>query len=307
MPVACRDPERGTRGSAWIGPPAGLGVADPEVASGLGAGSWRDGAPDHDGQSWEGSPLRPGLRPPPGVAPVSLPDAVSVRDSPPASVLAALNPGRRAVKALVAVGLVVVLIAAFVAWRSRPRAEVVAGASPAAIEQTTTAAAASAPPVAASSAEPSASSTSGMIVVAVTGRVKHPGLVSLPAGSRVADAIAAAGGVLPKTDLSFVNLARKVADGELIVIGVQPSPGMATDPTGGASPADSGGAAGGPVDINTATLEDLETLPGIGPALAQRILDYRTQHGSFHSVDELQNVSGIGPSKFAEIKAQVTV
>jgi competence protein ComEA len=209
----------------------------------------------------------------------------------------------------------VVLLAAFVAWHSRPRAEVVTATSPTAAgtgtagtaTDGTATAPSSGPLVANPGADPSASSTAGMIVVAVTGRVKHPGLVELPAGSRVADAIAAAGGVLPKTDLSFVNLARKVADGELIVIGVKPSPGMTTDPTGGASPGDSSGAVGGPVDLNTASLEQLETLPGIGPALAQRILDYRSQHGSFHSVDELQNVSGIGPSKFAEIKALVTV
>ena len=144
-----------------------------------------------------------------------------------------------------------------------------------------------------------------MIVVSVGGRVKHPGLVYLPPGSRVADAIAAAGGVLPDTDLSFTNLARKVSDGELILIGVQAPPGVAADPTGGDSAAP-GGSTAGSVDLNTASLAQLETLPGIGPALAQRILDYRTSHGSFHSVNDLQNVSGIGPAKFAAIKDLVT-
>lgn len=211
------------------------------------------------------------------------------------SALAALNPGRRAVKALGVVAVVVFAIAVFLAWRSQPRAEVVAPASP---SPTPTAAA----PV---SLPAPSSAPAATIVVAVTGRVRHPGLVTLPVGARVADAIAAAGGVLPNTDLSFVNLARKVTDGELIVIGIQPSPGQAVDPTGGDTPA-SGGSAVGPVDINTAGLAQLETLPGIGPALAQRIVDYRTQHGSFHSVDDLQNVSGIGPSKYAEIKDFIT-
>lgn len=237
------------------------------------------------------------------------------------SALAALNPGRRAVKALAVVAIVVVALAAFVAWRSRPRAEVVSPTTAPTIETTLagrTAAPTGTPaptgtlapgavdPLGAAS--PQASSASGSIVVAVTGRVRHPGLVDLAPGARVADAIAAAGGVLPKTDLSFVNLARKVSDGELIVIGVAPSPGQVVDQTGAASaPAAGGGvAAGGPVDINTASLVELETLPGIGPALAQRIVDYRTAHGGFRSFDELQDVPGIGPSKFAAIKSRVT-
>jgi competence protein ComEA len=142
-----------------------------------------------------------------------------------------------------------------------------------------------------------------VLVVAVEGKVVHPGLVRLPSGSRVADAIAAAGGALPGADLSLVNIAQKVVDGELIVVGVPPPPGAA----GGTGA--SGGSAGPstPVNLNTATEADLDTLPGIGPALAQRIIDYRTQHGGFHSVDELRNVSGIGDAKFAEIKDLVTV
>jgi competence protein ComEA len=223
------------------------------------------------------------------------------------SALAALNPGRRAVKALAAVGLAVVVVAAFIAWRSQPRAEIVttAPSSPVATATNSPTATLGAPPTVSASV-PASGPSSAMIVVAVTGRVRHPGLVNLPPGSRVADAIAAAGGALPKTDLSFVNLARKVTDGELIVIGVQPSPGMSVDQTG--DPASStAGATTGPVDINTAGLAQLETLSGIGPALAQRILDYRSQHGSFRSIDELQDVSGIGPAKFAEIQAEVTV
>ncbi|HEY1485320.1 MAG TPA: helix-hairpin-helix domain-containing protein [Micromonosporaceae bacterium] len=232
---------------------------------------------------------------PPVPAPMS-------RQPPAGSAIAALNPGRRAVKALAVVGLVVVAIAAFVAWRSQPRAEVVSATSPPAAAVVESSAS-----VATSSVSTSPAPSSAMLVVAVTGRVRHPGLVDLPPGSRVADAIAAAGGVLPKTDLSFVNLARKVADGELIVIGLPSSPGITADPTGGSAAGAPGGTPDGPVDLNTASLEQLETLSGIGPALAQRILDYRTQHGGFRSVDELQDVSGIGPTKFAAIKSQVTV
>jgi competence protein ComEA len=154
-------------------------------------------------------------------------------------------------------------------------------------------------------------SSAAMLVVAVEGKVRHPGLVRLPPGSRVADAIDAAGGAEPGTDLSFVNLAQKVVDGELIVIGVTPPPGVAATSSSDSSTAGAagGGAAtpGAPINLNSASDADLETLPGIGPALAQRIIAYRTQHGSFRSVDELRNVSGIGDAKFAEIKDLVTV
>jgi competence protein ComEA len=130
--------------------------------------------------------------------------------------------------------------------------------------------------------------------VAVQGRVAHPGLYRLPSGSRVADAIAAAGGALPGVDLSFVNLARKLVDGELILVGV-------------AAPSGQPGTPAGKVNLNTASLAELEALPGVGPALGQRILDYRAQHGSFGSVDDLRHVPGIGDAKFAQLKDLVTV
>lgn len=125
----------------------------------------------------------------------------------------------------------------------------------------------------------------------------------MPPGARVADAIDAAGGVLPGTDTSYVNLAQKVTDGQLIVIGKSGPAGG----SGGSSPDGGSLGAGDPINLNTASASDLDTLPGIGPSLAARIVDYRTQHGGFHKVDELRNVSGIGDSKFAEIKDLVTV
>ncbi len=228
--------------------------------------------------------------------------------------LAALSPHRRAVKALAVVAAFVVVASAFLAWRARPSTVTVApGASIAA-----TAGALGGPPTnVGPTVPPTASTTSAAttLVIAVEGKVRHPGLVRLPPGSRIADAIDAAGGAEPGTDLSFVNLAQKVVDGELIVIGVTPPPGVAATTGAGSSGAGGSGAggssgtaqAGAPIDLNTATEADLDTLPGIGPALAQRIIDYRTQHGAFRSVDELRNVSGIGDAKFAEIKDLVTV
>lgn len=228
--------------------------------------------------------------------------------------LAALSPHRRAVKALAVVAAFVVVISAFLAWRARPSTVSVA---PGAAIPATAGAGGGPPTNSAAAVQPSASAIGAatMLVVAVEGKVRHPGLVRLPPGSRIADAIDAAGGAEPGTDLSFVNLAQKVVDGELIVIGVTPPGGVAATTGTGSSGAGGSGAGGpsgtaqpgAPINLNAATEADLDTLPGIGPALAQRIIDYRTQHGAFRSVDELRNVSGIGDAKFAEIKDLVTV
>ena len=127
---------------------------------------------------------------------------------------------------------------------------------------------------------------SGELVVDVEGKVKHPGIVTLPAGSRVHEAIAKAGGVRGKVDTSTLNMARVLTDGEQILVGVEPVPG---DPaTGGSS------AAGARISLASATLEQLDTLPGIGPVTAQAILDHRSEHGPFASVDDLLDVKGIG-------------
>ncbi|MBB5869951.1 competence protein ComEA [Allocatelliglobosispora scoriae] len=142
------------------------------------------------------------------------------------------------------------------------------------------------------------------LVVAVGGKVKTPGLVRLTPGSRVADAITAAGGVLPGTDLTGLNLARKVVDGELITVGA-PAGGAA----GGGGVAGGGGgvAGGGKVNLNLATLAQLDGLPGVGPVLAQRIIDWRDKRGGFRSVTDLRQVEGIGEAKFDDLKELVTV
>jgi competence protein ComEA len=157
-----------------------------------------------------------------------------------------------------------------------------------------------APPagVPAPTAAPVVASVPAGIVADVGGRVRHPGLVTLPAGARVADAIAAAGGALRPADLERVDLAAHVVDGQLLLIGV---PGGTATAAGGA-----GGGPAVPVDLNTATVEQLDALPGVGPVLAQRILDWRQAHGGFRSIDDLQQVPGIGARKFSDLKALVT-
>jgi competence protein ComEA len=131
------------------------------------------------------------------------------------------------------------------------------------------------------------------LVVDVTGAVRRPGLYHLAGSARIADAIARAGGATPRANLEQVNLAAPLADGEQVVV---PRRGAV------AAGASSGSPAGGPVQLSTATAEQLDTLPGIGPVTAQKIVDYRTQHGAFHSVDELDAIPGIGPARLDQLK-----
>ncbi|MEU6480917.1 helix-hairpin-helix domain-containing protein [Streptomyces sp. NPDC047017] len=139
------------------------------------------------------------------------------------------------------------------------------------------------------------------IVVDVGGKVREPGVHRLPAGSRVADALRAAGGVRPGTDLDGLNRARLLVDGEQVVVGA-PAPAAPAGPAAGPGKAS---APASPVSLNSATADQLETLPGVGPVLAQHIVDYRTQHGGFRSVDQLREVNGIGDRRYADLRPLV--
>lgn len=156
---------------------------------------------------------------------------------------------------------------------------------------------AGAPPAGAEGASPP---VGGPIVVSVVGKVAAPGLVSVPAGSRVADAVRAAGGAAAGVDVSAVNLARKLVDGEQVYVGVPPPPGAQQGDQAGATP-------GGRIDLNTATPQQLDALPGIGEVTAQRIIDWRTRHGGFRSVEQLREVDGIGETRFSRLREQVVV
>lgn len=154
----------------------------------------------------------------------------------------------------------------------------------------------------------SSASSGPEVVVDVSGKVRHPGIHRLPAGSRVVDALRAAGGARPGTDLGALNRARFLVDGEQVVVGgPAPAGGPAAPGAAAAGTSGSGRATGptAPVSLGTATVEQLETLPGVGPVLAQHIIDYRTQHGGFRSVDQLREVNGIGDRRFADLRPLV--
>ncbi|HUV05561.1 MAG TPA: helix-hairpin-helix domain-containing protein [Armatimonadota bacterium] len=163
------------------------------------------------------------------------------------------------------------------------------------------------------------------VCVHVTGKVSKPGVYDLKPGSRVTDAIKEAGGALPNSDLESINLAEKLTDGQQVYIAPkgQIAPPKVSIVRGGAAASPSAGAASesvrssgpkkltrpgeGTVHINTAGFEELQRLPGIGPAMAQRIVDYRTEHGRFQSIEELDEVRGIGPAKLEKMRPFVTL
>lgn len=199
----------------------------------------------------------------------------------------------------VAVGCAVLIAAVVTGWwvlAGRPHADAVRTdlrARPSAANNS------SAVPVSSGRATPTAG-----IVVDVAGKVRRPGLYRLPVGSRIDDALRAAGGMMPGVNEATVNRAARISDGQQIVVGAPGAPAPVGSSGRGGS---SGDGPDGPVNINSASAAELQQLPGVGPVLAQHIIDWRTEHGSFASVDQLQSVSGIGPAKFAAMRALVAV
>ncbi|SEG60904.1 competence protein ComEA [Thermomonospora echinospora] len=204
-----------------------------------------------------------------------------------------LSPGRPGARALALVGLLAVLLAGGYLWASRPRPQPPAGDVPA--------------PSAAASPTVLAEPTPAGLIVHVAGKVRKPGVVTLPVGARVADAIQAAGGLRPGARTGSLNLARRVVDGEQLMVGLPAPSTPAVQPGAGPTAPQGTGAPGEPLDLNTATVEQFDTLPGVGPVLAQRIVEYRTRHGGFRSVEQLQDVTGIGERRYAELKPLVRV
>jgi competence protein ComEA len=150
------------------------------------------------------------------------------------------------------------------------------------------------------------SGSAGAAYVHVTGAVRRPGVYRLPPWARLDLAIRRAGGATARADTQGVNLAAKVSDGQQVIVPMRAAQagglGAAAAPAGAAT---DGGAASGPISLNTATLEQLDQLDGIGPTTAQKILDWRTEHGGFASVDDLRQISGIGPKRFESLREKV--
>jgi competence protein ComEA len=192
----------------------------------------------------------------------------------------------RRLAAWAAAALVLVPLSAWYLARSRPAADAV-------------------PPPVATIAVDQEGAGGGRVTVDVAGAVKRPGVYRLSSSQRVEDALKRAGGATGRADLSQINRAAKLEDGRQILVPAKPSratPAAAVAP-GGAAPA----APEQPVNLNTATLEQLDTLDGVGPATAQKILDYRTEHGGFGSVEELDQIPGIGEKRLAALRERVRV
>ncbi|WP_454790979.1 helix-hairpin-helix domain-containing protein [Mycolicibacterium lutetiense] len=217
------------------------------------------------------------------------------------------DPGRAGALVLAGVGVLAILVTVFSLIRQQPPPV----------------ASANLPPVQmVSSAAPTqeANATGGPVVISVVGLVHKPGLVTLQPGARIADALEAAGGPLDGADLIGLNMARRVGDGEQIVVGIDAPPGQPTtmgSSVAGDAPASTqpgapqkgapkaNGAPSGPVDLNTATVEDLDALPGVGPVTAEAIVAWRAAHGRFDSVDQLGDVDGIGPARLEKLRELV--
>jgi competence protein ComEA len=246
------------------------------------------------------------LDPPPGAA--AAPDAAALDEPEPERFWSGVDapgppPGRALLsrRAAVAVLVVVAAVLAGVAVRiGLPSGEVTDAPPPAAPAARTSGT------LAAPAVLPSVSPAPAPVVVHVAGRVRRGGLVTLPAGSRVAEAVRAAGGARPDADLGGLNLARRLVDGEQVVV---PGPGQVVpaQPATAAASRAGAGAEGGVVDLNAATEDQFDALPGIGPVIAGRIVAWRQEHGRFTSVDELAEVQGIGDKLLARLREQVRV
>jgi competence protein ComEA len=184
--------------------------------------------------------------------------------------------------ALVALAAVLALLVLAGRWVGRPGADGTASPTPSAAP--------------ALSARPAPAK---LVVVHVVGAVRRAGLYELRDGSRVADAVARAGGATKGADLALINLAAPVADGAQVLVPRRSGPGVP------GAPAPPGGVPAGPVSLNSATLEQLDALPGVGPSTAQKILDYRTRHGAFRAVEELDAIPGIGPARLEQLRELV--
>lgn len=196
----------------------------------------------------------------------------------PAQIL--VTPPSQAVRPIFKIVIALVLITAGLVWLNRPALVAVPEIASLGI------------PITTSTDSPELVQGIDQIVVDVKGDVTRPGLVTLPAGSRVADAITAAGGVIPSANMTTINLAERLLDGQMIFIGNSNSMELTSDPR---------------INLNLATETELDSLPGVGPVMAGRIIAWRESNQRFHSIEELQEVPGIGPKVFANLKSLIRI
>jgi competence protein ComEA len=192
---------------------------------------------------------------------------------------------RAHLKPLSALLLIAVVASVWLFWNSRAKEIRVSNPRPTISEQMPT-----------DLSKPTGLQDQTTVVVDVGGRVKHPGVYSLATGSRAIDALTAAGGALPGTDMTTINQAQRLEDGEQIVVGVA----QGSSPAGASSPV-------GKVNLNSATAQQLDALPGIGPVLAARIVTWRKANGRFKTIQDLRQVSGVGDAKFADLRPLVRI
>ncbi len=223
-----------------------------------------------------------------------------LQDRLPATLQGRVSLGAGHVAVLAVVAAVALAVTAYLTIRARPTVAPVPEARTSPVAATGAVAPTPVPAGAPPAGEPT---PAGSVVVDVAGKVRRPGVATLPAGSRVVDAIRRAGGARSGVDLTSLNLARVLVDGEQILVGVAAAPGVAAS----ASSQPGGPADGALVNLNAATLEELDSLPGVGPVTAQKILDWRTAHGAFTSIDELLEVDGIGEKTLADMAPHLTL
>jgi competence protein ComEA len=191
-----------------------------------------------------------------------------------------VTPPPQAIRPILKIVIAVVLLTAGLVWLNRP--------TPVSVPEV----ASPGIPISTNLNSPVPVQGIDQIVVDVKGDVLTPGLVTLPAGARVADAIAAAGGISPKANVTSLNLAERLSDGQMVIIGNSQSQPASSDPR---------------INLNLATESELDSLPGVGPVMAGRIIAWRETNHKFHSIEELQEVPGIGPKVFANLKSLVRI
>jgi competence protein ComEA len=284
----------------WPTAPDGTPGARLQVGEGFDQGGFGFGPGPDDG---EAAPVRGRVAP-----------ARSAWDEPPRGIgrwlpaswsTARWDPGGWGAIGLAVVAALAAVVAAVGVWAGRPVAEPVP-----ALPVVSAGAPARANTLPSAAAIPGAvPAPGGPVVVNVAGRVRRPGLVTMREGARVGEAVDAAGGALPNVDLTPLNLAARLVDGQQVLVGVAAPAGAAAPGPPAGSPAGAGTAPapGGKLDLNVATLEQLDGLPGVGPVMAKKILDWRTQNGRFTAVEQLREIPGIGDARFGTLRDLVRV